>query len=66
MKLCINGQTREFATQLSIAQLLSELQLPAERVVVELNREILTADKHTETELKDGDTLELVQFVGGG
>ncbi|MCD6268648.1 MAG: MoaD/ThiS family protein, partial [Deltaproteobacteria bacterium] len=30
------------------------------------NREILIADKYVDIQLKDGDTLEIIQFVGGG
>jgi len=66
MLLQINGQNREYPAPLNIVQLLAHLQLATERVVVELNREILTADKLADTQLKDGDTLELIQFVGGG
>ncbi|MDX2479688.1 MAG: sulfur carrier protein ThiS [Desulfuromusa sp.] len=66
MKLTINGAIKEYQEQLTVQQLLQHLQLPQERVVVELNREILSADLHIDTELKSGDTLELVQFVGGG
>lgn len=66
MNLSINGKNREFPAQLNIVELLEFLELKPERVVVELNQEILTADKHAEIQLKDGDTLELIQFVGGG
>lgn len=66
MILCINGQQRDYAEPLSVSELLTELGLPAERVVVELNRAILTADCHAGTKLQDGDALELIQFVGGG
>ncbi len=65
MRLTINGQPRVFDTQLTINQLLQQLDLAADRVIVELNREILTAAAH-DTQLNDGDTLEVVQFVGGG
>lgn len=66
MQLTINGRQREFTASITIAQLLQQLELPPERVVVELNQEILTAAAHTGTQLKDGDSLELIQFVGGG
>ncbi len=66
MQLCINGQLCEQTEQLTISKLLEELQLEPKRVVVELNRKILTADTHAATILKDGDSLELIQFVGGG
>ena len=65
MQLNINGQLRNFSEPLTISQLLQQLELAPERVVVELNKEILTAESHS-TQLNDGDALELIQFVGGG
>ncbi|MGG4523243.1 sulfur carrier protein ThiS [Aneurinibacillus migulanus] len=50
----------------NIQQLLEYLQLADRIVVVEINRDILQKDRHAVTELKDGDTIELVHFVGGG
>jgi len=66
MQININGQNRTFTAPLNVTELLGQLQLAAERVVVELNREILTTDHHSTTLLQDGDQLELIQFVGGG
>jgi sulfur carrier protein len=51
---------------LSLARLLEELQIRAGRVVVELNRNIVSREAHGSTLLKEGDTLEIVHFVGGG
>ena len=66
MDLWVNGRNREFPQPLNVEQLLEHLELNPERVVVELNREILTIDKHADIQLQDGDTLELIQFIGGG
>jgi len=66
MNLTVNGQCKNFPAPLNVAQLLSQLELNLEQVVVELNREILTADKYVDIELQDDDTLEVIQFVGGG
>ena len=66
MYLSVNGQSREFPQPLNVGQLLEHLELKPERVVVELNREILTVDRHADIQLQDGDSLELIQFVGGG
>lgn len=65
LKLHINGQLRDFTEPLTISQLLQQLDLAPERVVIELNKEILTTEDHI-TKLKNGDSLELIQFVGGG
>lgn len=66
MLLWINGKKKECPEPINIVQLLTHLELPADRVVVELNREIVTSDHHVDIQLQDGDTLELIQFVGGG
>ena len=66
LNLIVNGQPKKFSTSLNVEQLLLELKLNREQVVVELNREILTVDKYVDIELQDDDTLELIQFVGGG
>lgn len=65
MQLNINGRLRDFTEPISISELLQQLDLAPERVVIELNKKILTIDAH-HTLLKDGDALELIQFVGGG
>jgi sulfur carrier protein len=59
----VNGEKKEIGAGLTVAQLLGEL---AARVVVELNRDVLSREAHGTTILKDGDQIEIVQFVGGG
>jgi sulfur carrier protein len=66
MKIQINGEDREVADGLSIARLLEELQIRPARVVIELNRDIVSREAHGSTVLKHGDALEIVHFVGGG
>jgi sulfur carrier protein len=66
MKIRLNGDDREISQGMSVARLLEELEIRPGRVVIELNRDILSRDKHSATVLKDGDVLEIVQFVGGG
>lgn len=66
MKLHINGEARDFPDLLSLESLLEHLGMRADRVAVELNREIVSRPQWTETRLQDGDRLEIVHFVGGG
>ena len=66
MTLQINGQTREFPDALTVTALVTQLGMKADRVAVELNLEILPRDSWDATQLKDGDRLEVVHFVGGG
>jgi len=66
MKIRVNGEQKEIADGLTLARLLEELQIRPGRVVVELNRDIVSRDAHGSTLLKEGDALEIVHFVGGG
>ena len=66
MNLTVNGKSKNFSAPLNVGQLLTFLKLKHDQVVVELNREILTVDKYVDIELQDDDTLEIIQFVGGG
>jgi thiamine biosynthesis protein ThiS len=66
MKLQINGQSRDFAGISTLASLLEQLGMKADRVAVELNRGIVPRDQWNATNLAEGDQLEIVHFVGGG
>ncbi len=66
MKLQINGEGRDFPSPLTLAGLLEQLGMKADRVAVELNRQIAPREQWTQTSLADGDHLEIVHFVGGG
>ena len=69
MKLQINGEVRDFGNApvlFTVAALIENLGMKADRVAVELNRDIAPRDQWSGTLLKDGDQLEIVHFVGGG
>ena len=66
MTLHINGQPREFPDGLTVASLVTQLGMKADRVAVELNLEIVPRAKWETTSLHHGDKLEVVHFVGGG
>ena len=66
MRLQINGDEKEFAGEPSLAELIAQLGMKADRVAVELNLEIVPRAQWAETALHDGDKLEIVHFVGGG
>ena len=66
MQLIINGKEKHVDNNLTITKLFSDLNLEMDQIVLELNNEILSQSQFIKTVLKDGDQLELVQFVGGG
>ena len=66
MTVTINGEAREFRSISSVTSLLDQLGIKADRVAVELNRELIPRDRWAATQLSEGDKLEIVHFVGGG
>jgi sulfur carrier protein len=50
----------------TVSEILAEMEINSQHVAVELNEEIVSKAKYDETILKDGDTVEVVRFVGGG
>lgn len=66
MQLVINGEQRAVARSGTVEQLLAELGLDARAVVVELNRVIVRRPALASTPLAEGDSVEIVHFVGGG
>ena len=69
MKLEINGEERDFSgspAPFTLAALVETLGMKADRVAVELNRDIVPRDRWAQTQLNEGDRLEVVHFVGGG
>jgi len=52
--------------EISLMQYLEENSISPQRIAVELNEEILPKSNYAATILKDGDVVEIVNFVGGG
>jgi sulfur carrier protein len=65
MKLKVNGE--EYTTERdTLARLLRELEIIPERVAVEVNLMVIRKKDFEHYRLKDGDSVEIVYFVGGG
>jgi thiazole synthase len=65
LTLTVNGEPRRSAAA-TLAALVAELGLKPEKVAVERNGVIVPRSTLGEVALADGDTLEIVHFVGGG
>jgi thiamine biosynthesis protein ThiS len=66
IRVRLNGKERELEPGHTVTTLLESLDLRPGMVVVELNRDILDRERYSDVGVSDGDTLELVHFVGGG
>ncbi|MCL4455930.1 MAG: sulfur carrier protein ThiS [Nitrospirae bacterium] len=65
MKLKVNGEDREFKDR-TVLDLLKELEIIPERVAVEVNLKVIKRADLENHQLNDGDSVEIVYFVGGG
>ena len=61
----VNGEGRS-AAGMTVEQLLASEGYESGRIAVELNGDIVPKSRYAATELRDGDTVEVVRFVGGG
>ena len=66
MTIRLNGDTHEIPAPLSVSALLERLEIDARRVAVELNLTVVKKALYDSSVVKDGDEVEIVNFVGGG
>ncbi len=66
MKLILNGTVSEIQEGITVAGLLEDLQIEPGRVAVEVNLNIIKKADFQNHILGDGDSVEIVNFVGGG
>lgn len=67
MELVINGANMRVPSSIkTVTDLIEHLNLKSPVIIVEHNEKILQKEEHAQTEIKDGDKIEFVQFVGGG
>ncbi len=66
MRIQLNGRDHDLAGPTTLANLVERLGLDVRKVAVECNLEIVPRSAYGATTLREGDKLEIVNFVGGG
>ena len=66
MTIILNGDPVEVAGPLTLTALLDQLGVDARRVAVEHNLTVIKRALYGSTEIREGDQVEIVNFVGGG
>ena len=66
MTIKLNGDPHEIPGPLSISALLEQLDIDSRRVAVELNLDVVKKTAYASSLVKEGDEVEIVNFVGGG
>lgn len=66
MTITLNGECHELSAPMTVDALLASLEIDPRRVAVEHNRAIVRRPKYGDIVVDAGDTVEIVNFVGGG
>jgi len=66
MRLTINGEVMDTIRAATVQELLDELKITPGRVAVEVNLNVVRKAEYETYRLRDGDAVEIVNFVGGG
>ena len=67
MYLIVNGKKYDnLEDVITMRELLDHLKLPAKKIAIERNREIVSKSTYDSVRLNDGDIIEIIHFIGGG
>ena len=66
LNVIINGEAKHFGKAMSLNEMLVLLGLDPRKIAVERNLEIVPRSTYADVQVKDGDSFEIVHFIGGG
>jgi sulfur carrier protein len=66
IRIYINGEPHEMPEAQTVSSLLAKLDIPTDRVAIELNKSIVRKREWQSTPVGEGAHVEIVEFVGGG
>jgi thiamine biosynthesis protein ThiS len=64
--ITLNGDSFDVAGPLTVGELLTRLEIDPRRVAIEHNLTVVKRAAYDDTQVNDGDAIEIVNFVGGG
>ena len=65
-KIFINGDLKKFPKEINIVSVLESLNISSKHIAIEINEKLVFRSDWQETNLKDGDKVEIVKAIGGG
>ena len=66
IKISVNGKQMQIIPKLSMKNLIVKLKMPENKIAIELNNKIIDKKQISKIQLKKGDKIEIVHFIGGG
>ena len=66
IKITVNGKQIQVISKFSLKSLITKLKMPLNKIAIELNKKIIDKKRISKIQLKKGDKIEIVHFIGGG
>ena len=66
IKITVNGKQMQIIPKFSLKSLIIKLKMPLNKIAIELNKKIIDKNRISKIQLKKGDKIEIVHFIGGG
>ena len=66
IKITVNGKQMQVKSEYSLKSLVTKLKIPLNKIAIELNKKLIDKKKISKIQLKKGDKVEIVHFIGGG
>ena len=66
IKITVNGKQMQITPKFSMKSLIIKLKMPLNKIAIELNKKIIDKNRISKIQLKKGDKIEIVHFIGGG
>ena len=66
IKIFINGDLKKIPQETNIVSVLESLNISTKHIAIEINENLVFRSDWQETNLKDGDKIEIVKAIGGG
>ena len=66
IKITVNGKQMQVIPKYSVKSLILKLKMPLNKIAIELNKKIIDKKSISKIQLKKGDKIEIVHFIGGG
>ena len=66
IKIIVNGKQMQIIPKFTLKSLITKLKMPLNKIAIELNKKIIDKNRISKIQLKKGDKIEIVHFIGGG
>ena len=66
IKITVNGRQIRVISKFTLKSLITKLKMPLNKIAIELNKKIIDKKRISQIQLKKGDKIEIVHFIGGG